>query len=123
MKTQHNDDASDKKHKTIADRSQLDDRAREVENQDAEVTDEDLQALGTDELNQDLGEDEAILKKRTHPVNFSGDDLDVPGAELDDELEGTGSEDEENNSWSIGGDNHENLEEDRSADSDDPRLG
>ncbi len=43
----------------------------------------------------------------------SGDDLDIPGAELDDEEEETGSEDEENNYYSLGGDNHDNLEEDR----------
>ena len=38
-------------------------------------------------------------------------DLDVPGAELDDELEDIGAEDEENNYYSIGGDNHHDLEE------------
>lgn len=43
----------------------------------------------------------------------SGNDLDVPGAELDDEQENIGSEDEENNSYSIGGDNHNNLEEEK----------
>ena len=35
-----------------------------------------------------------------------GDDLDVPGAELDDASEETGAEDEENNYYSLGGDNH-----------------
>lgn len=43
----------------------------------------------------------------------SGDDLDVPGSELDDEQESVGSEDEENNYYSIGGDNHIDLEEER----------
>ncbi len=43
----------------------------------------------------------------------TGEDLDVPGAELDDEAEAIGSEDEENNYYSLGGDNHEDLEEDR----------
>lgn len=42
----------------------------------------------------------------------SGADLDIPGSELDDQQENIGSEDEENNSYSIGGDNHNNLEED-----------
>jgi hypothetical protein len=42
----------------------------------------------------------------------SGDDLDIPGAELDDDLEDVGIEDEENNHYSIGGDNHNDLEED-----------
>jgi hypothetical protein len=41
----------------------------------------------------------------------NGDDLDIPGSELDDELEDIGSEDEENNYYSIGGDDHEDLEE------------
>lgn len=39
------------------------------------------------------------------------DELDVPGAELDDDLEAIGSEDEENNYYSLGGDNHLDLEE------------
>ena len=39
-------------------------------------------------------------------------ELDIPGSELDDQQEEIGSEDEENNYYSIGGDNHNNLEED-----------
>jgi hypothetical protein len=42
-----------------------------------------------------------------------GDDLDIPGAELDDANENIGEEDEENNYYSLGGDNHEDLEEDK----------
>lgn len=42
-----------------------------------------------------------------------GDDLDVPGSELDDDQERLGSEDEENNYYSPGGDNHNDLEEDK----------
>jgi hypothetical protein len=42
-----------------------------------------------------------------------GSDLDIPGSELDDELEMIGSEDEENNYYSLGGDNHNNLDEDK----------
>lgn len=41
-----------------------------------------------------------------------GSDLDIPGAELDDNQEEIGSEDEENNFYSIGGDSHNDLEED-----------
>ncbi|HRZ97777.1 MAG TPA: hypothetical protein P5084_09475 [Paludibacter sp.] len=40
--------------------------------------------------------------------DLSGSDLDVPGSELDDAQEEIGSEDEENNLYSLGGDNHEN---------------
>lgn len=42
---------------------------------------------------------------------LTGSDLDVPGAELDDDREDVGSEDEENNYYSLGGDNHKNLDE------------
>lgn len=43
--------------------------------------------------------------------NHSGADLDIPGAELDDDQEVLGSEDEENNFYSLGGDDHNALEE------------
>jgi hypothetical protein len=43
----------------------------------------------------------------------SGSDLDVPGSELDDEQEKIGSEDEENNYYSLGGDDHDDLDEDK----------
>lgn len=42
-----------------------------------------------------------------------GGDLDVPGAELDDANEAVGEEDEENNYYSLGGDDHDDLEEDK----------
>jgi hypothetical protein len=45
--------------------------------------------------------------------DVSGSDLDVPGAELDDQQEALGSEDEENNAYSIGGDDHNDLDEDK----------
>lgn len=41
----------------------------------------------------------------------TGEDLDVPGSEFDDENEDMGMEDEENNYYSLGGDNHADLEE------------
>ena len=42
-----------------------------------------------------------------------GNDLDVPGSELDDANEKIVEEDEENNYYSLGGDDHVDLEEDR----------
>jgi hypothetical protein len=42
-----------------------------------------------------------------------GNDLDIPGSELDDEQENIGNEDEENNYYSLGGDDHDDLEEDK----------
>ena len=60
--------------------------------------------------------DPSIANKRNE-LDFetvkTGKDLDVPGSELDDDLENVGSEDEENNYYSIGGDNHEDLEENK----------
>ena len=47
--------------------------------------------------------------------DITGSDLDIPGAELDDEQEDIGSEDEENNYYSLGGDERDNLEEDQGS--------
>ena len=76
------------------------------------ITTEDIEALGPEDLSMDLGDDEQ-LKHRVTPVDFSGQDLDIPGAELDDAGENVGAEDEENNTYSLGGDNHNDLEEGR----------
>lgn len=78
---------------------------------ESDITKEDLEALGPLDLSLDMGEDEDLLKHRPHPVDFAGDDLDIPGAELDDEREATGNEDEENNPYSLGSDKHEDLDE------------
>lgn len=42
------------------------------------------------------------LNEKDFDDDRSGSDLDVPGAELDDEMEDIGSEDEENNYYSLG---------------------
>ena len=52
---------------------------------------------------------EALDKKH----KISGRDLDIPGSELDDAQEDIGNEDEENNYYSLGGDDHDDLEEDK----------
>jgi hypothetical protein len=78
----------------------------------SDVTPDDLQALNSEE-NKFEGDD-AVLEGRAYPVDFTGQDLDVPGTELDDARELVGNEDEENNIYSLGGENHEDLEEDRS---------
>ena len=48
-------------------------------------------------------------------TEFNGNDLDIPGSELDDLQEAIGNEDEENNYYSLGGDDHNDLEEDRGS--------
>ena len=73
---------------------------------EANITEDDMEALGPPDLSMDTGEDEP-LRQRTHPVDFAGEDLDIPGTELDDANEEVGSEDEENNPYSLGGDRHE----------------
>jgi hypothetical protein len=56
---------------------------------------------------------ENLMNEKSFKEDKSGDDLDVPGSELDDQQESVGSEDEENNYYSLGGDNHNDLEEDK----------
>lgn len=51
--------------------------------------------------------------EKSFSEDMSGDDLDVPGSEYDDADEAIGREDEENNYYSLGGDNHVDLEEDQ----------
>jgi hypothetical protein len=55
---------------------------------------------------------EDISKQKVSEDDESDFGLDVPGSELDDAEEKIGSEDEENNYYSIGGDNHNKLDED-----------
>jgi hypothetical protein len=57
--------------------------------------------------------DRGSMNEKDFQDDKSGDDLDVPGSELDDQQESVGSEDEENNYYSLGGDNHNDLEEDK----------
>ncbi len=62
-------------------------------------------------LDESIDED-SEWKEMNFDLIHNEDDIDVPGSELDDEQENIGSEDEENNYYSIGGDNHNDLEED-----------
>jgi len=57
-------------------------------------------------------EDGPLAKGEERETKSIADDLDIPGTELDDEDEAIGEEDEENNYYSLGGDNHNDLEED-----------
>jgi hypothetical protein len=82
-----------------------------VRGTEADVTKDDLLALGRRDGDQDLGDDE-IMRAKARPDELPDDSLDLPGTELDDANESIGEEDEENNYYSLGGDRHENLEED-----------
>src|SRR5882672_2636871 len=63
---------------------------------------------------EDLDLDDGLKKtkkaKKTPKDMLSEDELDVPGANLDDD-EAVGEEDEENSYYSLGGDDHDDLEE------------
>lgn len=56
--------------------------------------------------------DNALRRKDLDDVS-NEKDLDIPGSELDDQQEDIGSEDEENNYYSIGGDDHIDLDEEQ----------
>ncbi len=74
---------------------------------------------GTSPDNREGGQTEKIYdangveapNEKDFDDDVSGSDLDIPGSELDNEQENIGSEDEENNYYSIGGDRHDDLEE------------
>lgn len=80
-------------------------RNKEEENLDPEDLSKQKQTNQNEEL--------ATENEKDFNVDESGDDLDVPGAELDDQQEAIGSEDEENNYYSLGGDDHNDLDEDK----------
>ncbi len=67
--------------------------------------------LDPDLLSKNPQSDIRMEKDLRDDIDDNG--LDVPGAELDDQQENIGSEDEENNYYSLGGDNHNDLEEDK----------
>ena len=71
--------------------------------------------LNPDDLSQRKSTEtqEGKWNEKTFNEDKSGDDLDIPGSELDDVQESIGEEDEENNYYSIGGDNHDDLEENK----------
>jgi len=58
-------------------------------------------------------EDQKLEERQEALDNDPAHELDVPGSELDDADEAIGEEDEENNYYSLGGERHEDLEEDR----------
>lgn len=96
-------DVNDEGYPLYPDKDDIYRRAEEVKDIDSDdfshIKDDEEEEL--DPENELDFEDEVLI-----------DNLDVPGSELDDDAEDIGNEDEENNYYSIGGDNHEDLEED-----------
>lgn len=60
-----------------------------------------------------LNDIEGLKNEKSGDEIDSGSDLYIPGSELDDKMEDIGSEDEENNYYSLGGDNHNDLDENK----------
>jgi hypothetical protein len=80
----------------------------DIYNMDKEETEIDPEDISKNKTTADEGK----FNEKNFNQDKSGSDLDIPGSELDDAQEDIGSEDEENNGYSIGGDNHNDLEED-----------
>ena len=60
---------------------------------------------------KDSGETLGVWNEKTFSEDLVGDDLDVPSSETESDQENGTMEDEENSYYSIGGDNHNELEE------------
>jgi len=87
--------------KNIPGKSNRDSSPEIIPGTEADLTRADRDALGSPDRSNDGGDDELLDSLALGP-DFSGDDLDVPGSEDDDEMEDLGSEDEENNYYSRG---------------------
>jgi len=91
------------------------DTEEELTDNESSITPEEKELLQKSENSMGGEEEENLEKARldnvdddgeelNEQIDFSGKDLDVPGAEDDDANEEIGEEDEENNSYSLGGD-------------------
>lgn len=78
---------------------------------DSTLQSEDIYDRSQKAINIHQSKEKDELKDAELNDDLMGDDLDVPGSDLDDEEEIIGTEDEENNYYSIGGDEHNDLDE------------
>ncbi len=84
------------------------------ENEDIYTNFQEEENINPEEPSKTKNPNSTKASRRKNPDDESGEnDLDIPGAELDDLQEDIGSEDEENNYYSLGGDDHLDLEEDQ----------
>ena len=80
--------------------------SEDIMNQEDEEDIDVEKITGSARLNNEIAREKGV-----DAADFD-ESLDIPGAELDDNEEAIGEEDEENNFYSLGGDRHEDLEED-----------
>ena len=95
-----------------AERNDEDEDLNIVPGTEADVTEEDLALLGDKDADQDMNDDELVHGNARVDYVENEDDLDIPGADIDEGSDAMGQSDEENNYYSLGGDRHENLDED-----------
>lgn len=87
------------------------------EQDDSDVSEEEKELLERTDKSMSTDEDEDVFNAElddrdedgellNENIDTTGEDLDVPGSEEDDADEEIGEEDEENNNYSLGGDNH-----------------
>jgi len=103
-----------------------DDELEIVMGTEADVTDEDLVLLGEKDKDMDMGDDEMLhasglddtdldgepLNETDGSLDTTGDDLDIPEADEDNPANNAlGQGDEENNYYSLGSDDNDNLTE------------
>jgi hypothetical protein len=83
--------------------------SEDIMNQEEEEDIDVEKITGSARLNNEIAREKGV-----DSADFD-ESLDIPGAELDDNEEAIGEEDEENNLYSLGGDRHEDLEEDNDS--------
>ena len=77
--------------------------SEDIYNQEKEETEINPENISAIKKTEELGKS----NEKDFKDDVSGIDIDVPGSELDDAQEEIGSEDEENNLYSLGGDHHD----------------
>jgi hypothetical protein len=81
----------------------------EEQTYNAEITKEDMKALGKKGFRTDSGDDR-LLQSREERIDFAGKDLDVPRGNNVNLTSSSGINDEENTLYGQGGERKENLE-------------
>jgi hypothetical protein len=74
-----------------------------------------MQEIDPENINdaKQANEKSETANEKSFEEDRSGDDLDIPGVEQDDEMEAIGSEDEENNFYSLSGYDQVDLAEEK----------
>ena len=91
--------------------------ANAKEGYNSDVTQRDIDALGSEGLSMDTGDDR-MLEKRKKKLDFTGKDLDVPGRDTVNKANPTNLKDEENTLYGQGAESKESLEAPERANTD-----